>query len=70
MNRIVVGVEGSPAAAAAARWAAREAAMRNAELTVVHVVHSAPEAFPEMAWPAIPLPPEIGKDELAQGERS
>ena len=38
MNRIVVGVDGLPAAGVAARWGAREAAMRNLELTVTHVV--------------------------------
>ena len=34
MNRIVSGVDGSPAATTAALWAAHEAAMRNVELTV------------------------------------
>jgi nucleotide-binding universal stress UspA family protein len=41
MDHIVIGVDGSPAATAAGRWAAREAVMRNVELTV-HV-QSAPE---------------------------
>jgi nucleotide-binding universal stress UspA family protein len=69
MNRIVVGVDGSPAATAAARWAAREAAMRDAELIIVHVVPAALGAWPQTAWPAIPLPPEFGKDGLARGEK-
>ena len=69
MNRIVVGVDGSPAAAAAARWAACEAAMRNVELSVVHVLQSAPEVWLQTGWPAIPLPAEVGEDQLAQGEK-
>ena len=45
MNHIVIGVDGSPAATAAARWAACEAAMRDVELTIVHVLRSAPDAL-------------------------
>jgi nucleotide-binding universal stress UspA family protein len=41
IERIVVGVDGSPPATAAVRWAAREAALRNVELIVVHVVYAA-----------------------------
>ena len=51
MNRIVVGVDGSPAATAAAQWAACEAAMRSVELTVVHVVRAAPEVLLQAGWP-------------------
>src|SRR5258705_7442145 len=69
MSRIVVGVDGSPAATTAALWAAHEAAMRNVELTVLHVVHSTPEALPQMASPAVAVPPAIGKAQLAEGER-
>ncbi|HYU84450.1 MAG TPA: universal stress protein [Kribbellaceae bacterium] len=36
MNHIVVGVDGSPAAAAALRWAAAEALRRDADLVAVH----------------------------------
>jgi nucleotide-binding universal stress UspA family protein len=68
MNRIVIGVDGSPAATAGARWAACEAAMRNVELTVVHVLQS-PEVWLQTGWPAIPLPAEVGEDQLAQGEK-
>lgn len=35
---ILVGVDGSPAAKYAVDWAARDAAMRNARLTIVHTV--------------------------------
>lgn len=37
-GRIIVGVDGSPAAAAALGWAATEARLRGAMLRVVHVV--------------------------------
>lgn len=69
MNRIVAGVDGSPAATTAALWAAREAAMRNVELTVLHVAHSAPELWPQLTWPAVAVPPMIGEAQLAEGER-
>jgi nucleotide-binding universal stress UspA family protein len=69
MNRIVVTVDGSAAATTAARWAAREGAMRSIELVVVHVMHPEPTGWPQTAWPAIPVPPEVGDDQLAQGER-
>jgi nucleotide-binding universal stress UspA family protein len=68
MDRIVVGVDGSPAATAAARWAACEAAMRNVEMTIVHVLQSAAEVWLQSGWPAIPLPAEAGEDQLAQGQ--
>ena len=35
---ILVGVDGSAAALRAVRWAARDAALRNVPLTLVHVV--------------------------------
>jgi nucleotide-binding universal stress UspA family protein len=48
---IVVAVDGSPASNAAATWAARDAAMRNVPLTVVHAV-----ATPTATWPPVPYP--------------
>ncbi len=43
---ILVGVDGSSASSAAVRWAARDAALRGAPLTLVHVVDTAlPEWF-------------------------
>jgi nucleotide-binding universal stress UspA family protein len=69
MNRIVVGVDGSSAAMAGARWAAREAAMPTIELLVVHVAHADLTGWPQAAWPAIPVPAELGEGRLAQGER-
>jgi nucleotide-binding universal stress UspA family protein len=44
MERILVGVDGSSSSTAAAVWAAGEAAMRDIELTVVHVVAPSSEA--------------------------
>lgn len=40
LNHIVVGVDGTLAANAAARWAARQAALRDIDLTVVHVAEA------------------------------
>jgi nucleotide-binding universal stress UspA family protein len=37
ISQVVVGVDGSESSGAAVRWAAREAARRNAELVVTHV---------------------------------
>ncbi|MDT7760960.1 MAG: hypothetical protein QOC63_380 [Mycobacterium sp.] len=44
MDRILVGVDGSSSSTVAGVWAAGEAAMRDVELTVVHVVAPSPEA--------------------------
>jgi nucleotide-binding universal stress UspA family protein len=51
---IVVAVDGSPASNAAAGWAARDAAMRNVPLTVVHAV-----ATPTATWPPVPYPESL-----------
>jgi nucleotide-binding universal stress UspA family protein len=69
MSGIVVGVDGSLAGTAAARWAAREAAMRDVGLTVVHAVRPTLGAWPGIAWPATALPPEFGEQEIGQGEK-
>jgi nucleotide-binding universal stress UspA family protein len=68
MNRIVIGVDGSLPATVTARWAACEAAMRNVELAVAHVLPSAPQVWPPTGWPAIPLPAEVGAGQLARGD--
>ncbi|MGV0645183.1 universal stress protein [Mycolicibacterium sp. XJ2546] len=52
---IVVGVDGSPPAKAAVEWAAREAAMRNLPLTIVHVIQSPAVQM----WPEVPTPPDL-----------
>ena len=48
---LVVGVDGSSASNAAVIWAARDAAMRNAPLTLVHMLSTYVPTFPQ-----IPLP--------------
>jgi nucleotide-binding universal stress UspA family protein len=51
---IVVGVDGSPASKVAVGWAAREAAMRNVSLTLVHVIPTV------RMWPEeVPTPLEL-----------
>ena len=50
---IVVGVDGSPASKVAVDWAAREAAMRNVCLTLVHIIPAV------TMWPQVPTPPAI-----------
>ncbi|MCV7444398.1 universal stress protein UspA [Mycobacterium paraense] len=54
MNRhgIVVGVDGSPASNAAVCWAARDAAMRNVPLTLVHTYSTYVPTFPQIPLPA------------------
>ncbi len=51
---IVVAADGSPASNYAAAWAARDAAMRNIPLTVVHAV-----ATPTTTWPPVPYPDSL-----------
>ncbi len=48
---LVVGVDGSSASNAAVTWAARDAAMRNVPLTLVHMLSTYVPTFPQ-----IPLP--------------
>ena len=49
---ILVGVDGSAAALGAVRWAARDAALRNVPLTLVHVVDAPLPEWIEVAAPA------------------
>ncbi len=51
---ILVGVDGSASSMAAVNWAARDAAMRNVPLTLVHVI--APVVPAIAPWPEIPIP--------------
>ncbi|MDZ4270607.1 MAG: universal stress protein, partial [Mycobacterium sp.] len=53
-----MGTDGSPSAQGAVRWAAREAAMRRAPLTVVHAAAS-PVAATALGWPAGRVPDEV-----------
>jgi nucleotide-binding universal stress UspA family protein len=61
---IVVGVDGSASATAAICWAARDAALRNVALTLVHVVDAA-----VAAWPQTPMPPDVGQWQNEQGQK-
>jgi nucleotide-binding universal stress UspA family protein len=49
---IVVGVDGSPASDAAVIWAAREAAMRNVPLSLVHMFKAFVPTFPQIPTPS------------------
>jgi nucleotide-binding universal stress UspA family protein len=49
---IVVGVDGSAASDAAVFWAARDAAMRNLPLTVVHMFKTYVPTFPQIPMPS------------------
>jgi nucleotide-binding universal stress UspA family protein len=51
---ILVGVDRSASSMAAVNWAARDAAMRNVPLTLMHVI--APVVAAVAPWPEIPLP--------------
>ncbi|MGB8391069.1 universal stress protein [Mycobacterium sp.] len=51
---IVVGIDGSPASTAAIEWAARDAALHQVSLTVVHAVAPIPSA--SGLWGEVPMP--------------
>ncbi len=61
---IVVAVDGSPSAKVAVDWAARTAALRNLDLTLVHVLAS-PVA---MTFPETPMPPGYAQWQEEQGK--
>lgn len=56
---VVVAADGSPSSQVAVKWAAREAVMRHAPLTVVHVASSLSVAASTLAWPAGQVPEEV-----------
>jgi nucleotide-binding universal stress UspA family protein len=62
---ILVGVDGSASSKAAVAWAARDAAMRGAPLTLVHVL--APPVV--MTFPETPMPPGYMEWQEGQGKR-
>lgn len=62
---ILVGVDGSPSSNAAVDWAARDAALHNLPLTLVHVL--APPVV--MTFPETPMPPGYTEWQHEQGER-
>src|SRR5829696_6125915 len=61
---IVVGTDGSPISKVAVQWAARDAAMRNVSLTVVHVANGL-----VAAWSQTPIPAGFGAWQQQQGRR-
>ena len=61
---IVVGVDGSPPSKVAVDWAAREAAMRNLPLTLIHVIPSPTVAM----WSEVPTPPELAEQLETHGQ--
>ncbi|OMC09384.1 MULTISPECIES: universal stress protein [unclassified Mycobacterium] len=62
---IVVAVDGSPASNAAACWAARDAALRNVSLTLVHAV-----VTPTVSWPPVPYPESLAVGLEDEGKRA
>ncbi|BBZ24201.1 universal stress protein [Mycolicibacter hiberniae] len=62
---ILVGVDGSPSSATAVDWAARDAALHNLPLTLVHVLAS-PVV---MTFPETPMPSGYTEWQREQGER-
>jgi nucleotide-binding universal stress UspA family protein len=69
MDRIVVGVDGSAASTAAAVWAAGEAAMRNVELTIVHVLAVSSEWASQTQQPIEQLPTHLRDAVIWQGKK-
>ncbi len=63
---ILVGVDRSASSMAAVNWAARDAAMRNVPLTLMHVI--APVVPAVAPWPEIPIPQDYfeGQDDKAR----
>ncbi|OMC52941.1 universal stress protein UspA [Mycobacterium sp. IS-2888] len=62
---IVVAVDGSPASNAAACWAARDAALRNVSLTLVHAV-----VTPTVSRPPVPYPESLAVGLEDEGKRA
>lgn len=62
---IAVAVDGSPASNAATVWAAREAAMKNIPLTVVHAV-----ATPTVTFPPVPYPEALVTNLEDEGKKA
>jgi nucleotide-binding universal stress UspA family protein len=65
-DHIVVGVDGSAPSDAAIRWAAREAAMRNLPLMLLHVFLPGLPVW-GYGYSMAPLPPDYGDTQQAEG---
>ncbi len=66
-DRMVVAVDGSASSDAAIRWAAAEAAMRNIDLTLLHVAVPGVSVW-GLGYAMAPLPMDYGKLEEEQGQ--
>lgn len=62
---IVVGVDGSAASNAAVVWAARDAALRNVSLTLVHMFETFVPTFPQ-----VPMPSGVALWQLDDGRQA
>ncbi len=67
-NRILVGVDGSACSKLAVEWAAREAAVRNVPLRIVHVAYPAIGAWSGWGMPA-PPPEDVGRRQEYQARK-
>lgn len=67
-DRIIVGVDGSAQSDAAIRWAANEAMMHNAPLTLIYVAPPGVSVW-GMGYAMAPLPYDYGKLEEDEGNR-
>jgi len=65
---IVVGVDGSPSSTTAVRWAAREAAMRNVALSLVHVIEQPPWGLLALGGGAVQPPSGSQEWQRTEGE--
>lgn len=61
---ILVGVDGSPASNYAVDWAARDAAMRNVRLTIVHAVTPI-----GLTLPHVPIPASFSRWQVERGQK-
>lgn len=68
-NAIVVGVDGSWCSKRAVEWAAREAAMRNMPLRIVHVAYPAMGAWSGWGVSPAPLPDDVGQTQEDQARK-
>jgi nucleotide-binding universal stress UspA family protein len=66
-DQIVVGIDGSAPSDTAIRWAAREAAMRNSTLTLLHVVLPGLPVW-GLGYSMAPLPTDYGELQQADGK--
>ncbi len=64
---IVVGVDGSPSSRTAVRWAAREAAMRNVSLSLIHVIERPPWGLLALGGGAVQPPSDALEWQRTEG---